>query len=88
MTDPMPWIDINLIVMAGISLAAFVMLGIFVLIAMKIMRGNRPKQAKGQLPQEDEARMIQEIYQGLNKMDQRVEALEVLLYDREKERES
>lgn len=33
---------------------------------------------------EDESRMIQEIYHGLNKMEQRVETLETLLLEREK----
>ena len=40
-----------------------------------ISRGNRQEQA-------DEARMIQDIYHGLSKMEERVEALETILMDR------
>ena len=43
-----------------------------------ISRTDRKKQA-------DEARMIQEIYQGLSRMEERVETLETILLDREKE---
>ena len=39
---------------------------------------DRKKQA-------EEARMIQEIYQGLSRMEERVETLETILLDREKE---
>ncbi len=43
-----------------------------------ISRTDRNKQA-------EEARMIQEIYQGLSRMEERVETLETILLDREKE---
>ena len=43
-----------------------------------ISRTDRKKQA-------EEARMIQEIYQGLSRMEDRVETLETILLDREKE---
>ena len=43
-----------------------------------ISRTDRKKQA-------EEARMIQEIYQGLSRMEERVETLETILLDREKE---
>ncbi len=43
-----------------------------------ISRTDRKKQA-------EEARMIQEIYQGLTRMEERVETLETILLDREKE---
>jgi phage shock protein B len=34
----------------------------------------------------DETKMVQEIYQGLSDMEERVEALETILLDREKDR--
>ena len=43
-----------------------------------ISRTDRKKQA-------EETRMIQEIYQGLSRMEERVETLETILLDREKE---
>jgi len=64
-------------------LIGLIALGVFVLIGMRIAKGGR--STKGQMPQADEVRMIQEIYQGLARMDQRVEALETILVEREKE---
>ncbi|HUU00950.1 MAG TPA: hypothetical protein VM425_05850 [Myxococcota bacterium] len=68
----------------GTSLAAFVALGIFVLIGLKIMKGGK---AKSRQPQEQESRTIQEIYRGLTRMEQRIETLEAILFDREKDGE-
>ena len=57
-----------------------------ILIAIKIIKGGVSR--KGQKNQTNEARMIQEIYQGISKMEERVEALETLILDRDrKERE-
>ena len=53
-----------------------------ILIAIKILKGGLSR--KGQKIQTDEARMIQEIYQGISKMEQRVEALETLILDRDR----
>lgn len=39
--------------------------------------------SKGQAPRAEESRMIQEIYIGLTKMEQRVETLETLLLERD-----
>ena len=44
-----------------------------------------PKQ--GHLAQADEAQMIQELYQGLSRMEERVETLETLLLDQERKGE-
>ena len=48
-----------------------------------IKNGVRSKDKKSQ---NDEAKHIQEIYQGLTRMEERVEALETLILDRERER--
>ncbi len=72
----------------GTSLAAFVALGIFVLIGLKIVKGGKRERTSGRDgadPQEQESRVIQEIYRGLTRMEQRVETLEALLFDREKD---
>ena len=60
-------------------------IGSTILMAIKIIRGGVSR--KGQQIQADEAKIIQEIYQGLIKMEQRVEALETIILDR-KERPS
>lgn len=54
----------------------------FVVIAVALrLVGQRPHQAKAHEAVE-ETRLIQEIYHGLSRMEQRVEALETLLLDR------
>jgi len=65
----------------GFSLLALIILGVFVLVGIKMVRNGRNKPRK--VTEDEEARMIQEIYQGLSRMEQRVEALETILYDRE-----
>ena len=47
-----------------------------------IWRKTAPQQ--GHLAQADEAQMIQELYQGLLRMEERVETLESLLLDQER----
>lgn len=49
---------------------------------VKVLRG--PRGGQGQMA-EDEARTMQEIYQGLGRMEQRIEALETILMDRERQ---
>jgi phage shock protein B len=62
------------------SLVGLLLLGTFFLVAIKMIQGGR-KQKRAKLA--DEARMIQEIYQGMRKMEQRVESLETILFDRD-----
>ena len=66
------------IVFGGIVLALAVIGGV-ILMAIKI-RQERLSSAKKQ--EADEARVIQEIYQGLSRMEARTEALETILLDR------
>lgn len=68
------------IVFGGIVLALVVVGGI-VLIAIKMFRGGLSRENRQQ--RADDARMIQEIYQGLSRMEQRVESLETILLDRQ-----
>jgi phage shock protein B len=64
----------------GIPIVAIVG-GIF-LSALKILKGDSGRKAKTN--DAEEARMIQDIYHGLTKMEQRVEALETLLLDKQR----
>ena len=70
---------LSIIMVLAIPLVA-VMGGILIAI-LKILR--RDRGSNGRRLDEEEARMMQEIYQGLEKMEKRVEALETLLLDRE-----
>lgn len=71
----------------GGSVLVLAIIGSTILMAIKILKGGLSR--KGQKVQTEEARMIQEIYQGLSRMEGRVEALETIILDRErKDRES
>ncbi len=54
------------------------------LIALGILKGGKTK--KGQKMETDEARRAQEIYQGINRMEGRIEALETIILEHEKKR--
>lgn len=64
--------------MLAIPLVAIVA-GTF-LLALKIWKGKSPKKEE---LQEDEARLIQEIHRGLARLEDRVEALETILLEKE-----
>jgi phage shock protein B len=70
------------IVFAGIVLSLAV-IGGTILMGIKLKHGGL--SAKEKQAQSDEARIIQELYYGLNRMEQRIEALETLLMDGKKE---
>ena len=71
----------------GGSVLVVAIIGSTILMAIRILKGGLSR--KGQRVQSEEARMIQEIYQGLSRMEARVEALETIILDRErKDRES
>lgn len=71
-----------LTIIFGGSILALAIIGSTILMAIKILKGGLSQ--KGQKLQTDEARMIQEIYQGLSRMEGRVEALETIILDRER----
>jgi phage shock protein B len=75
---------ITAIIIGGIVIALTI-IGSTILIAIKILKGGLSR--KGQGAQTQEARMIQEIYQGLSRMEERVEALETILMERERKDE-
>lgn len=71
-----------LTIIFGGSILALAIIGSTILMAIKILKGGLSQ--KGQKLHTDEARMIQEIYQGLSRMEGRVEALETIILDRER----
>ncbi len=77
--DAQIWPLVVLFIFGSVFVAVVGGLGLAVWL---IWRKSRPKQ--GHLAQADEAQMIQELYQGLSKMEARVEALETLLLDQER----
>ena len=70
------------IVFGGIVLALAI-IGGTILMAIKILKGGFSR--KDQRNQAEEARLIQEIYQGFARMEERVEALETILLDHDRE---
>ena len=64
------------------GLPVLIVAGFFLIWALKIVTGGSNKQ-KEQL-QAEETRIIQEIHQGLMRMDERIEALETILLDRDR----
>jgi phage shock protein B len=50
-----------------------------ILLSIKLLKGKTSRK-----DQADDSRIVQEIYQGLSLMEERVEALETILLDREK----
>ena len=70
------------IVFTGLVLALAV-IGGTILMAIRLRHGGLSR--KDRQNQAEEARMIQEIYHGLSRMEDRVEALETLLMDRKGE---
>jgi hypothetical protein len=69
------------IVFGGIVLALAIV-GSTILMAIRILKGGFSR--KGRDLQAEEARMIQEIYQGLAYMEKRVDALETILLEQER----
>jgi len=73
-----------LAIIFGGTVLALAIVGSTILMALKILRGGMSR--KGQKAQSDEAKMVQEIYQGLGRMENRVEALETIILSAASER--
>jgi phage shock protein B len=71
-----------LIIIFGGSILALAIIGSTILMAIKILKGGLSR--KGQKLETDEAKVIQQIYQGLSRMEERVEALETIILDHER----
>lgn len=68
-------------IFGGIILALTI-IGSTILMVMKIRKDGVSR--KGRQMETNEARMIQEIHQGLSKMEKRVESLETVILERER----
>jgi phage shock protein B len=66
----------------GGTVLALAIIGSTILMGIKILKGDVSR--KGQRIQAEEAKMIQEIHQGLTKLESRVEALETIILDSER----
>lgn len=66
----------------GGAILILAIIGSTILMAIKIIKGGVSR--KGQNLQTDEAKKIQEIYQGLSRMEERIEALETIILDRDR----
>ena len=76
-----------LVIIFGCSVLALAIIGGTILMAIKILKGGLSRT--DQKAQAEEAKMVQEIYDGLSRMEQRLESLETIILDRKgKERES
>jgi len=64
----------------GGAILILTIIGSTVLMGIKILKGG--VSIKGQRIMDNEARMVQEIYTNISKMEKRVEALETLILDR------
>jgi len=66
----------------GGAVLALAIIGSTILIGIRTMKGGVSRKA--QAYQADETRIIQEIYQGLSRMEERVDALETILLEQER----
>jgi phage shock protein B len=75
-----------LTVILGGSIVALIIIGGVILLAIRILKGGSAHGENG--INSDEARVIQEIYQGLSRMEERVEALETILLAQDRKERS
>jgi phage shock protein B len=66
----------------GSIVLALAVVGSTILMAIKIIKGGVTR--KQQTEEAEEARVVQQIYQELSRMEARIEALETILLDRQK----
>jgi len=67
-----------------IPVIALVILGGLVITGVRTIKGESPGLSKEE--RNDETRLIQEIYQGLSRMEERISALETILLDPERKK--
>ncbi len=71
-----------LTIVFGSIILCLAIIGSTILMAIKILKGGMSRKDQG--IQAEEAKMIQEMYQGLSRMEGRVEALETIILDHER----
>ncbi len=69
----------------GVMLIGVLVLALLAVLVFKMLRGGGSGQDSEE--RESETRMIQEIYNSLNRMEDRIETLETLLLDKEQEQD-
>ncbi len=74
-----------LLILCGLAIPLAAIIGGTVLLGLRILKGQGSKKQDNL--QMDEVRMIQEIHRGLSRLEDRVEALETILLEKEKEKE-
>jgi len=68
--------------MIGMVAVLLIFGGPIFLIALAILKGGKTK--KGRNMEAEEARRVQEIYQGISRMEGRIEALETIILEHER----
>lgn len=76
-----------IVAISGISLGALFIIGMFILIGLKIIKGGKAARRTNK-QSESEYMLLLEVAEGLATMERRVESLEVILVDRDRERKS
>lgn len=71
-------------IIAGSTVVLVAILGGIFLAALRLLKGGGKNAKRGVDP--DEARLMQEIHQGLQRMEERVESLETLLIEQARAR--
>ncbi|MFH1481329.1 MAG: phage-shock protein [Pseudomonadota bacterium] len=71
-----------LAIIFGGSVLILAIIGSTILLGLKILKGGLSRT--GQKLQSDEAKMVQEIYRGLSRMEERVEAIETIILEGER----
>ena len=66
-------------IICGSLVLGIAIVGSTILMIIKMLRGDASRSAQRQ--QAEETKMIQEIYQGLSRMEKRVEALETIILE-------
>ncbi len=66
----------------GLMIPLVTIIGIVIIVSLRIIKGGGGRRDLRETS--DETRLIQDIYHGLMKMEERVEALETLLLERER----
>ena len=76
---------IELIIIAGVAIVLIIAIGAIILAALRTFGGARSQKPRAGTT--EETRMIQELYNGLSKMEKRIESLETILMDRVKDQD-
>lgn len=66
----------------GFVVLVLALLGLVAVAIVRFIKGPRARAADAN--EQEEARMIQDLHQGLTRMEQRIEALETILLDKDR----